>query len=262
MSEFVEEIPALVVDSLMLFGDLKPRLLPVVAPLHFATEVALEPRQPMLALDEMSGVGYDRAIGEGRIVFQPNIYPNLTALMLDLLGFDFTGEYRIPLAGVIPLNSQSLHLPLRGAVQYDRDVPDFGAVEPPVGRELESRLRVGDAPHTAFEAGKPLFFSTSLDSAVEVLERLIHSVRNVLEDLGKHLWMFTPKMLVEPKLTNTILRGFVGVDIQFKKLIIHTLAGVECLVESVLLNPARIQPILIHSQLHTNLLNKEEYICT
>jgi hypothetical protein len=112
-----------------------------------------------------------------------------------------------------------------------------------------------------FETGKPLFLRSFLYSAKEVLERLTHSVSNVLEDLRKHLRMLAPQMLIETKLADTLPRGLVGADIQLKKLIIHFLTGIECLIESVLLNPARIQPILIHPQFHANPYNKGGYIC-
>jgi hypothetical protein len=146
-------------------------------------------------------------------------------------------------------------------MQDDGDVPNFGAVEPPIGCELEPSLRVCDASDLTFETGGTFFLRTFFDSAKEVLERLTHSVRNVLEDLGKHFRMLAPQMLVEPKPAYTLPRVLIGADVQLKKLIIRFLAGIECLIESVLLNPARIQPILIHPQFHTNPYNKGGYIC-
>jgi len=254
--EFVEEVAPLVFYPLMQSGNFETSLLPVVATFDLATETSLQSHQTMFTLEKIAGICYDRAIGQRGIVLQPNIHADLPPSMLDLRNLNLAGEHSKPLTGMISLDGQSLNSSLGRTVQHNRDVPDFGAVEPLVVGELETTLRIGDAMHLTLEAGKPLLFSILLTPTIKVFECLVHTVGHILENLREHFRMLPTQILVETKLADTLLRRLVCVDIQLKKLIIDFLTDIECRIQSFLLFPTRIQPVLIHSQLHENILEQ------
>jgi hypothetical protein len=257
VGEFMEEVAPLVVYPLVHPSNFEASLLPVVATFHLPTEAALQTSQPMFAFEKVSGVVDDCAIADGCVVLQPNVNANAFSLMLDLRSLNLTTEHSEPLTGVIPLDSQSLDRSLRSTMQHDGNIPNLRAVQSLIRTELEPCLRVGDASYTTFESRETFFFGFLFDSAVEVLERLIHTVSDILQNLRKDFGVSAFQHPTETDLTDTLLRVLVGVDIEFKKFVVRFLAGVECLVEPVLLNPARIQPVLIHSHLHNYLFYKE-----
>jgi len=141
-------------------------------------------------------------------------------------------------------------------MQYNWDISDLGYLQFFIIVELKPRLWKRDAINPIFKSGKPLLFARFiLNSAKEVLECLVHSVRNILLVLGMYFKIFAGQILIIVKLVQGNISEFVSILRQGKQFIIDCFASFERFNDSFLLNDRRIQSVFIHQQVHKS----EEY---
>lgn len=145
---FVQEVPALVGDLLVLPGQLEPGLLPVPAAFPAAAQRALEPLELFLGLAEVFGMlDHRSAIGQGPVQggktpeADINPHPRL-AVRWGFVPFHLAQNGNEVFTGLGFRHGYLLHLPFHRPVKHRPNLADFGQVDP-AARHLEA-LGVGD----------------------------------------------------------------------------------------------------------------------
>jgi hypothetical protein len=135
-------------------------------------------------------------------------------------------------------------------MQDNRDISYLTEMQPLVRHYLESALRKGDAINSTFESWKTFLFARFVfDSAKEIRESFMHSVRYILSNLRMNR-IFAFYQFVIVKLPKSFLGFFVSIYGRFKKLVIDYLANFQRSYYLNLLFLGRIQTIFIHQQAH------------
>ena len=148
-------------------------------------EQALHLRQLLLSMTNEAGIINLQPIGERGKTFKSYVHPDCQAIVGQGLGIHFTGEAGIPVAHRIPLNGECLDPALDGTMQDDPHCANFGNEQTLARREqFETRLLEGEArvPTVSPKTWVARLFAC-LHSTKESLERQIHSLLNILQDL-------------------------------------------------------------------------------
>lgn len=198
---FVQEVPALIGDLLVLPGQLEPGLLPVPAAFLAAAQRALQPFELFLSLAEVLGM-FDHlaAIGQGFVQggkapeADINPHPRL-AVQCGFVPLHLAQNGNEIFTGLGSRHGDLLHFPFHRSVKHGPHLADFGQIDP-AARHLEP-LRIGDGllvvlAVVAREAfGHPVFarfavafgqFILSLHSE-EVLVSRIQLIKRALQNL-------------------------------------------------------------------------------
>lgn len=249
-AKFVQKVSPLIYNLDMLFIQPENSFSSVFRTFDFPAQSSLQELQSLFGFDEETGISYLLSIGKSSEVLQADINANLLSRgMLDFCIWQFTGEDSKPLPYFILLDGESLNLTFRNTMQDNRNASNLTQSNPPVRKKLETRLRKGDAVNPTFEAGKSFFFGILFDPSEEVLESLMHSVRDILYNLRMDFIPSFDKIVVV-KFIEACRAKFVSINRQCKKFIVNCLASLERINQSYLLLSRRIQTIFIHLNDH------------
>lgn len=193
-TKFMEEIHPLVSDLFMASGNFDPCFTSVIASFDFTTKPSLQSFESSFRLDKASRVFDLCSIGEAGEPFQSNINTRLfiSIRMPDSLScIILNRKTGIPFARLHPFDSQRLDVTFDRSMHHDRNVPNFGNMNPSIGNEFEASMNtalwIGDAFVEFLDSGETNFNMFSLlpffDSAKEILVSLDNPISNVLQHL-------------------------------------------------------------------------------
>lgn len=179
--------------------------------------------------------------------------------------FNLTGEDCKPLTSTVTLDCHGLGLSFRCSMQDNWNVPYLRDMQPLVGKQLKSELRVCDAIKSLFEARKPnpgpFSLLLLLNPAKEVFVCLRKPISTVLKSLREN--GFKLRVRVFDFLDDLAQLGFVikrcAISPIFgftslKKRIIEFTAQIKLRIQSSGLFSGRIQPKFIVPEFHVTYL--------
>jgi len=252
---FMQKVSPLIENFQVLLCEFDAGFFSVFASFDSLAVDSLQSCQLPLSTYIESGVGNALPFVVGQEILQTNINPNFgSGWMFDFWNVNFTGKDCKPLPGMILLDSQGLDFSLRDAMQDDWQVANLGNLQSSIIEEFESALGVCDASYFAFETRKTLLPTKGVfDPMKEVVQRLMNSVRNVLQDLRVNPCKLfrNSEFYVRNKGIEVISACEKMLSVLSKKNVIDFLANLELVEKSDLLFPRGIQPVLIHpAELH------------
>lgn len=250
-AEFMQEITPLVGNLVLQPCYFESCFSPVFRAFDLPAQSSLQKLEPLFGLDEEARILNLLSIGESCEALQSDIDADLfSRRMLDFDIRQLTGEDSKPLPDLILLDGQSLDLSLRDTMQDNRHRTNLAQSEPSVRQQFESALGESDAVHPTLEARKSLFLAgLVLDPAKEVGESLMHSIRDILNNLRMDRILAFDEIIII-KFVEANRAELVGINRQCKKLIVDCLTSLERINDSYLLLSRRINPEFIHQQAH------------
>ena len=259
----VKEVQPLVGDLNVASGNLMDCLPPAGRAFLFPAQPSLELLELPLGFDKETWVRDCFPIAQGGEVLDADINANLSIQMgvLSSARLNLTGEDCKPLTGTVTLDCQGLDLSFRDPMQDNWDVTYLRDMQPLVGKQLKSELRVCDAIKSLFEARKPnpdpFSLLLLLNPAKEVFICFGKSVRTVLKNLGENSieqWVRVFDLFDDivkfVSATERNLVGFVCGLTPLKKKIIHLTTQVKVRIQSPHMVLGGIQSKFIVPEFH------------
>jgi hypothetical protein len=208
-------------------------------------EKVLHLRQFFLILTKEAGIFNLHPIGERGKTFKSHVHPDCHFIEWQGFGFHFTGQAGIPVANRIPLNSECLDPALDGTpiLEMSRPLPAGSQSKPDC-----LKVSLDYRPYSPKTRVAWLF--ACLHSTKETLESQIHSLLNVLQDLGMDTHQFGmfsfPKS--EPLIRVVQRKGFLfllpGIFASGQRLIEYPTTKFQRPIELGALAPGRLEAIL------------------
>jgi len=256
IGNFEMEIPSLVIDLLMGFGNHHSCLFPSVRPLDSVGEPLLPHGKHILRLLEEAGVFYLHPLRGCQKGFAADINANILAsLRQGLLRHIIAGEADIPFASRSPADGDSLNITLYRTGQPElkpSDIPDSEVSTV----QFPTCLFEGETviPISALETGESWLVS-ALDPAKETGIRFIKALKHFLQNLGASFSIFRESCFQFWKLFYLAIaryRAFiltVNCDALFKGSVVESTAEVKPVIGFVEYLGIR-QKAILESLLH------------
>ena len=264
----VQKIRSLISNLVVAPGNLMCGFPAVSRAPHLPTQIPMEFFEPALGFDEEAWIRNCFPVTQCGEILQANIDADFIVGVgvLSSSGFKLTGEDGEPLPCPVTLDSQRLEFTPRKSMQDKGDIPYLGDMKSFIGKQLESRLRVGDRLNLLLEAWKAdlnsLPFLLLLDSAKKVFISFRESVSTILENLGVNLPEFhirVFKLLDDcAQLSFRINRSavsFIRLSASLKKQVVGFTAQIKLRKQPSSLFTGGIQSKFIAPQLHDKYLD-------
>ncbi len=245
IGQLESKIKPLVADFFIQPAQSEPCLSSVGRVFDFSANPAMQDFQSAFRFRQITRISYKFSIRQSSKVFQANINADFRVRIgMNNIAFrHFTAESGKPLSRFSLLDGKSFNLAFRNPVKNDWQVANLTDLNMLVADELKPRLRISDATNSGFVARKTFLFSVFPDTPKEVLERFMHSVRNILLGLRMNIIKSSSKILVEVKLVKSYISEFVSILVKGKKFVINSFASDERTNEFFLLPFGRIHAI-------------------
>jgi len=247
-TELVQEVSPLVGNLVMQSGDFESCFIPVFASFDFSAQPSLQEFQSLFGFNQMSWISDELSIRDCSKVFNANIYANpFCGLMFDFNIRQLTGEAGKPLSSFVLFDCKGFNFTLWDSMQDNWNASNLAEFKLFVRKQFETRLRECYTINSAFESRKPfLLAGFVLDSAKEVFESLVNSIRNVLDNLTMSIRRIAFDYSIIIKFCQRYFAKFISVYGCSKKVIISRFAYFKVVNEFNLLFRRRIHTIFEH----------------
>lgn len=247
-AQFMQPVSTNVADFEILSSEFKPCLSSVIGTFDFSADLPLQSFKFVLRFNKEARISYGLSVGEGSKVLQANINSNFAfrIWMNSTVVRQFTRENSKPLASFVLLDGESFDFSFGYSVEYDWQVANFADLNMLIVDKLKAGLGVSDAHNSGLVARKAFFFGVFFDTPEEVLESLVNTVRNVLQNLAMNFRRIPFGYGVIIKFCQRNFPKLVGILRNGKKIVISRFANLKVVDNTHFLLGRRIDSVFEH----------------
>ncbi len=259
----VRKVVAAIGDSLVNMIERPFATVKLWRALRLFRQATLHSCECIFVLAEKTGIVDLAAIAHSCEVSQANVDSGYLVCGHQRIGFNDTGETRVPVTDSITLNGQSLTLPSHGTVQLDFDITDLGQAHTAIVEQSPVALCLGIRERIVtvnrFESWVSWFFLAGFHTAKERTKSQIDTLLCVLHGLRMTV---TQELMFLSPLRQQFIRGvtrdgllpfFPACFSGFKRLVVNPSATIQDVLERFPLGLTWEKPVLVR-QSHVGMI--------